>query len=206
MVWVLTRGFDVTEQARLYTRSGDDGTTGLFGGGRVGKDHPLVEAYGTVDELNAALGLAVAACPEPSTEDAFARFHAIFGSLQSRLFDVGADLATPLDSPHADKIVRISERHVSEIEAWIDEIDAENAPMRHFVLPGGSSVAAALHLARTICRRAERQVVTAAATSTINHHAGVFLNRVGDLLFSMARRANGALGRPDVPWQPETPE
>jgi cob(I)alamin adenosyltransferase len=136
---------------KLYTRTGDDGTTGLFGGERVGKDHPRVAAYGSVDELNAWLGLVSSAC-DPS-RPVHARFIAILATLQARLFELGADLATPADTRHESKIARIAPEHVTEAERFIDEIDAGNAPLRHFVLPGGSELASRLHVARTICRR-----------------------------------------------------
>ncbi|MEE8156150.1 MAG: cob(I)yrinic acid a,c-diamide adenosyltransferase, partial [Phycisphaerales bacterium] len=140
----------------LYTRTGDDGTTGLFGGDRVSKDHPRVAAYGTVDELNACVGLAVAAC---DTNDEYgSQLLRVFRELQSRLFDIGADLAAPMGSKHEDKIKRIDGDDVEQVEAWIDEIDAENEPMKCFVLPGGTELAARLHVARTVCRRAEREV------------------------------------------------
>jgi len=185
---------------KLYTKTGDDGSTGLFGGDRVGKDHPRVEAYGTVDELNAAVGLAAAAVT-PGTP-VMDRFAAIFSVLQSRLFDLGADLATPADSKHAEKVARISPAHVTEAEGWIDEIDARNEPMTHFVLPGGSDLAARLHLARTICRRAERLLVALANREDVTPETIVYLNRVSDLLFALARRANRELGVGDVPWVP----
>jgi cob(I)alamin adenosyltransferase len=183
----------------LYTRSGDDGTTGLFGGQRVGKDHPRVEAYGNLDELNAAIGVALAAC----TGDAAADLRAILADVQSHLFDVGADLATPEGSAHESKVTRFAPRHVKRIEAWIDEIDETNEPMSSFVLPGGTELAARLHLARTVCRRAERSMVTLARTETITEAAVVYVNRVSDLLFAMARRANRDAGVPDVPWVPD---
>ena len=141
---------------KLYTRTGDDGTTGLFGGGRVSKDHPRIEAYGTVDELNAGLGLAAAACGEDPTGR---RFREILASLQSRLFDIGADLATPEGSPLRSRLPGVGERHVAELERWIDEVDGAVPPIRTFVLPGGTELAARLHLARTVCRRAERLIV-----------------------------------------------
>ncbi|MCP3902951.1 MAG: cob(I)yrinic acid a,c-diamide adenosyltransferase [Planctomycetes bacterium] len=185
---------------KLYTKTGDDGTTGLFGGDRVGKDHPRVEAYGTVDELNAAVGLAAAAVDPGSA--GLDRIAAIFSSLQSRLLDLGADLATPAGSKHAGKVARLDAGHVGEVEGWIDEIDAANEPMTHFVLPGGTDLAARLHLARTICRRAERLLVTLGGSETVTPEAIVYLNRVSDLLFAMARLANLAAGVADVPWVP----
>lgn len=183
----------------LYTRTGDDGTTGLFGGERVGKDHPRVEAYGTVDELNAWLGLAAAGCDE--SRAMHTRFAAILGSLQSRLFDLGADLATPANSKHRGKVAPITEGHVSELEALIDEIDGGNEPMHSFILPGGTEAAARLHLARTVCRRAERAVVTLNRGEPVTPAGLVYLNRVSDLLFAMARRANRESGVADVPWR-----
>jgi cob(I)alamin adenosyltransferase len=188
--------------ARLYTRTGDDGTTGLFGGGRVGKDHPRVEAYGAVDELNAAFGLAAAACDE--SRDVHRRFLAVFREVQSRLFDLGADLATPAPAPGGSKqhagVRRISERDVAEAERWIDEVDAGNEPMRHFVLPGGCELSARLHVARTICRRAERRMVSLARMEHVTPEAIIYVNRISDLLFAMARRANRDAGVADVPW------
>lgn len=185
---------------KLYTKTGDDGTTGLFGGGRVEKCHPRVEAYGSVDELNAALGLAAAACDA----DAFGRESVlpILRRIQSRLFDLGADLATPIDSPHAGKIARITAEQAAEIETGIDEIDAGNAPLERFVLPGGTELAARLHGARTLCRRAERTIVALAAAEPLNQHAIVYMNRVSDLLFALARRVNREAGVADVPWIP----
>lgn len=184
---------------KLYTRTGDDGTTGLFGGDRVGKDDPRVEAYGTVDELNAALGLAAAACA--GDRPGQIRLRELIGELQSRLFDLGADLATPQDSKQRTKIVPIDARDVSAVEAWIDEIEAGNEEMRSFILPGGTEPAARLHAARTICRRAERRVISLARAETINEELVKYLNRVGDLLFAMARRANADAGVDDVPWR-----
>jgi len=183
---------------KLYTRTGDDGTTGLFGGDRVGKDDLRVEAYGTVDETNASLGLAVAACD--GQRAVHRRFLEILGEIQSRLFDIGADLATPAASKHEAKIRRVGDPDAAELERWIDEIDGANAPMQNFVLPGGTELAARLHLARTICRRAERRMVALARMETVNGAALKYVNRLGDLLFAMARRANGEAGVADVPW------
>lgn len=187
---------------KLYTRTGDDGMTGLFGGGRVSKDHPRVEAYGSVDELNATLGLAACAV---STSDFGTRLATMFATIQSQLFDIGADLATPADSAHADKVVRVDESAVTQLEGWIDEIDAQNEPMKTFVLPGGSELAARLHISRAICRRAERRLLPLDHAESINPLIGQYLNRLGDLLFAMARGANRDGGVPDVPWIPTTP-
>lgn len=183
----------------LYTRSGDDGSTGLFGGERVGKDHPRVEAYGTVDELNAWIGLAVAACGKTPLQE---KFRAVLTEVQSRLFDLGADLAAPAESPHRDKIAPTTSDHVREVERWIDEIDAGNEPIKRFVLPGGTELSGRLHVARAVCRRAERRVVVVTRITTISPHAVEFINRLSDLLFAMARRANTEAGVADVPWRP----
>jgi cob(I)alamin adenosyltransferase len=198
---------------KLYTRSGDDGSTGLFGGQRVLKNHPRVEAYGTVDELNAALGLAAAEITrllggsekpwmDSKPSGFLQRASAIIAQLQSRLFDIGADLATPEESKHESKVKRISDEQIAESERWIDEIDAGNQPMNTFVMPGGTELAARLHLARTICRRAERAIVCLQRDETITPGVLIYINRVSDLLFAMARRANAESGVADVPWIP----
>jgi cob(I)alamin adenosyltransferase len=185
---------------KLYTRTGDDGTTGLFGGQRVSKDHPRVAAYGTVDELNATLGLAAAACdPQRPLHTSLLD---IFAQLQSRLFDIGADLATPEGAKHESKITRITDEHVKEVERWIDEIDGGNKPMKSFIMPGGTELAARLHLARTVCRRAERSMIALSHTEPVGDGAVVYVNRVSDLLFAMARRVNREAGVEDVPWVP----
>ncbi len=190
---------------KLYTRTGDDGSTGLFGGGRVQKDHPRVEAYGNVDELNACIGW-VRAIPAPAAGPVagtpfFKRLSEILAQLQSRLFDLGADLATPPDSKHEDKVKRMTAAHVVEAEGWIDEVDAENSPIEVFILPGGTELAARLHIARTVCRRAERSMVHLAEAESVNPHTITYVNRISDMLFAMARRANKEAGVADVAWQ-----
>lgn len=184
---------------KLYTRSGDDGTTGLFGAGRVPKDHTRVTAYGEVDELNATLGVAVVLCNEH--DSVIERIGAMLRAVQNTLFDLGADLATPPDSKHEHQIKRIGERHIQGLEKAIDEIDSGNAALKQFILPGGTELAARLHLARTICRRAERAVVTLTHSESVNDATLVYLNRLSDLLFAMARRANAAAGHTDVLWK-----
>jgi len=181
---------------KLYTRQGDDGSTGLFGGQRVGKDALRVEAYGTIDELNSVLGLADCACDQDELK-------AIIAGLQPRLFDLGADLCTPRDSPHADKVARIEQRHVEELERLIDSVCEPLQPMKQFVLPGGCELAARLHVARCVCRRAERILVSLDREDSIGDHVRAYVNRLSDLLFAMARRANQLSGVPDVPWTPE---
>ncbi len=183
---------------KLYTKTGDDGTTGLYGGGRVMKNHPRIEAYGTVDELNSWLGVCSAVCDKSNEGESL-----IFGmltQLQSRLFDLGADLATPSGSTTQERVARIGQRHVIEAEHFIDEIDGGNEPIRAFVLPGGTALAANLHVARTVCRRAERLLVALNEDNSIGHAPIQFLNRLSDLFFAMARRANLARGVADLPW------
>ena len=181
---------------KLYTKRGDAGQTDLFGGQSTSKHALRVEAYGCVDELNAALGLASAACDDDALRSAI-------HELQARLFELGADLATPQPAAgDKDKaaIPRIAPAHVEAIERQIDAIDATLEPMRHFILPGGSEPASRLHLARTLCRRAERCVVALAEREDVGPAVIVYLNRLGDLLFVLARQANQLAGVADVPW------
>ncbi|WP_322823299.1 cob(I)yrinic acid a,c-diamide adenosyltransferase [Chloroflexus sp.] len=176
---------------KIYTRTGDAGETGLFGGQRVRKDDLRVQAYGTVDECNAALGVARAAGPDPALD-------AVLAVVQNQLFVVGADLASPGESPY---IPRVSAELTSFLEEQIDAMEAELSPLRQFILPGGHPVAAHLHLARTICRRAERVVVTLAAEEEVRPEILTYLNRLSDFLFVAARIANARTGASDVPWQ-----
>ena len=183
---------------KLYTRTGDDGTTGLFGGGRVNKDSPRIHAIGEVDELNAALGWARAACPRGPLADTLL-------VVQHRLFELGADLATALPnngSPDRPAIPRIHADHITEAELQIDGADGPNPPLRQFILPGGTEASARLHLARAVCRRAERALNALSACEPINPLTGVYLNRASDLLFALARAANRIQGADDVPWHP----
>jgi cob(I)alamin adenosyltransferase len=180
---------------KIYTRTGDAGETALFGGGRVTKSHPRVEAYGDVDELNAVLGWAAAVTADGPTRD---RLHV----LQGDLFAVGAHLATPDDGAGRPRpwIPAIPEDRVAQMEAWIDEADAVLPPLRAFILPGGSAGAAALHLARTICRRAERRIVRLAHDEPIEPSILVLLNRMSDYLFTVARLENHKAGTADPIW------
>lgn len=180
---------------KLYTKRGDSGATDLFGGQRVDKDALRVEAYGTVDELNSVLGLAASGCPSPQMQ-------AILVSLQSRLFEIGADLATPRKDSDEDKsiIPRITMAQVEQMEQMIDAACADVPEMKSFVLPGGTELAARLHLARTVCRRAERVCVALHKREPIGDAVIVYLNRLSDLLFAMARQANHEAGVADVPW------
>lgn len=178
---------------RIYTRTGDKGDTGLFGGQRVPKDHLRVEAYGTVDELNAVLGIARAAEPPPLTA-------AALEPLQLLLFELGAELATPPDK--SQRSTGVTQADVEAMEREIDRAEAQLAPLKTFILPGGTPVAAALHHARTVCRRAERQVVALRRQEPDTSLLTVqVLNRMADLLFVLARLANHEAQREDVPWK-----
>jgi cob(I)alamin adenosyltransferase len=168
---------------RVYTKSGDAGETSLVDGSRVSKADPRVVAYGDVDELNSLLGVARAALDDAQLNDAL-------GKIQNELFIVGADLASPLSV----QVPRIKEEHVAEMERLIDLLLEELEPLREFILPGGTQSGATLHLARAVSRRAERSVVALAAGSGINEQALVYLNRLSDLLFVMARVANKRAG------------
>ena len=170
----------------LYTRTGDDGTTGLSGGGRIEKDSDCMHAVGDVDELNAALGMVGDENLQP---------------LQALLFELGADLATPKG---VGGIPRISQADVDHLETWIDQAEEANEPLKTFVLPGGCDFASKLHYARTVCRRAERSVTTLCQNDGCSKEALVLLNRMSDLLFAMARSANKLVGLGDIPWLPRT--
>jgi cob(I)alamin adenosyltransferase len=177
---------------KLYTKSGDRGETGLYGGQRVGKDDPRIAAYGQVDELNAAVGLAVSAC----CDDVWV---GQFRQLQDRLFVLGAELADP---DRRMKTPTISQADITSLEESIDAATAETPALKHFILPGGCELAARLHLARAICRRAERAVVYLAGREQVGEAVIPFLNRLSDLLFAWARLANHRSGTTEVPWRP----
>ena len=211
---------------KIYTRTGDDGTTALGTGARIAKNHQRVIAYGTVDETNAALGLARALLQHPAPTPAANTLetthrdgHAIaslldgiLANVQNDLFDLGADLCVPETGRNPDQKpdqktdnqrLRLSTNQISRLEGNIDRLNETLAPLRSFVLPGGTPPAAALHMARTICRRAEREVVTLAADTTepVSAHAITYLNRLSDLLFVASRYLNHQAGG-DVLWQP----
>ncbi|RKH31733.1 cob(I)yrinic acid a,c-diamide adenosyltransferase [Corallococcus sicarius] len=183
---------------KIYTKTGDAGETGLFGGGRVPKDDALVDAYGEVDELNATLGLA-RTFSLPADLDHFLQ------RLQEQLFTLGAVLATPPQSRAAAHIPELKPEWVEEMERHIDRYEEELPKMTHFILPGGASSAAALHLARTVCRRAERRVVSLLREDRAPPAVAMYLNRLSDLLFVVARLVNFRAGLPDVKWIPEKP-
>lgn len=180
---------------KIYTRRGDSGETDLFGSGRVPKDHLRVEAYGAVDELNATLGLCAATTPESELRE-------FVQSLQCGLFELGAYLATP-EARHREtmKMHEPSEAAIAALEARIDAFEAELPPLERFVLPGGTLSAAHFHLARTVCRRAERLAVALDRAESLAPSAVMYLNRLSDLLFVLARVANHRAGVPDVEWE-----
>jgi cob(I)alamin adenosyltransferase len=178
---------------KVYTRTGDEGTTGLGGGQRVPKDSPRIEAYGTVDELNSAVGAAVAAGLDPSIAAALAR-------IQNELFHLGSDLCVLEQDKAKTPVPRIEARNVEELERWMDEMSRELAPLANFVLPGGAPGAALLHLARTVCRRAERRALALSRREPIGAHVIPYLNRLSDALFVAARYENLRKGRADVLW------
>jgi cob(I)alamin adenosyltransferase len=171
----------------LYTRTGDDGTTGTVGGERIEKDSGRMHAVGDVDELNAALGMVGDEKLQP---------------LQSVLFELGADLA----SPGSDATMRIKQADIDHIEQWIDTVEKDNEQLSTFVLPGGCELSAKLHFARTVCRRAERYVTTLYRNGGCTKEALVLLNRISDLLFAMARSKNKMTGVGDIPWKPRAEE
>ena len=175
---------------KIYTRTGDRGETSLFGGARVAKNDPRIEAYGTVDELNSTLGVARASWPE-SPIDA-----ALHGA-QMDLFEIGAHLA----SPGTSRFTGVGAERIEQLERGIDSMEAELAPLKSFILPGGTLAAAQLHVARTICRRAERLVVALHDESAETQSTIAYLNRLSDYLFVAARFANRQHGVDDVPWQ-----
>jgi cob(I)alamin adenosyltransferase len=180
---------------KIYTKTGDAGDTGLFGGGRVAKNHPRVEAYGDVDELNAVLGVVRASEPMPRIDD-------VLLLIQRDLFAIGALLATPDRDKmrqHLEK-ARIDDARVRELEHAIDDADTELEPLRAFILPGGTPKAAALHVARTVCRRAERRIVELSASTEIPPLVVIYLNRLSDLLFTLARVANRRAGAAEETW------
>ena len=180
---------------KIYTRTGDRGETGLFGGGRVPKDHPRVAAYGDVDELNSAIGVARAAEP-------VALHDGLLESIQRDLFAIGGHLATPDPDKVRKALARaeLDESHTAAFERVMDDAETELPPLRAFVLPAGTPKAAALHLARTVCRRAERSVIHLSHEADVPELFIVYLNRLSDLLFTLARLANHRAGSGDVVW------
>ena len=180
---------------KIYTRGGDKGETSLGDGRRVAKDDLRVEAYGTADEANAAVGLARLHCGALPEADA------MLGRIQNDLFDLGADLCVPGDSRKDDGALRIVQSQIDRLEAEIDSLNGQLAPLNSFILPGGSPAAAYLHLARTVARRAERLICALAREEAVNPLAIAYINRLSDHLFVLARHVNGK-GAKDVLWVP----
>lgn len=178
---------------KIYTKTGDRGETGLFGGARVSKAHLRVDAYGLTDELNSVLGLARSEPLDKNTER-------LLAEVQSQLFNLGAELATSPDSKAALNIPLVSDVEIGALEQAIDQAESELPPLKTFVLPGGSRGAALLHLARTVCRRAERKLVRLAQSEPVRDEAVRYLNRLSDTLFVLARLENLRAGIADVPW------
>jgi len=172
---------------RIYTRTGDDGSTGLTGGTRIAKDHPRVEAIGAIDELNSAIGVVIAQVLPESLD-------AMLTGIQHTLFDLGGELSMP-------ETVLVSDEEITRLEQWLDTLNAELPPLKEFILPGGSTAAANCHLARAVCRRAERRLHTLAQRESVNRASFGYLNRLSDLLFVMARELNRTTGKPDVFWR-----
>lgn len=180
---------------RIYTKTGDTGKTGLFGGGRVSKANRRVAAYGEVDELNAVLGWVIT----QTTHDALVERLTL---LQSDLFSIGAHLATPDGARTHVHLPPLPDSRIAEMESWIDDADATLPELKSFILPGGSTGGAALHIARAVCRRAERVVVELAAHETVDPQILVYLNRLSDLLFVLARAENARAGFAEAKWLP----
>ena len=180
---------------KIYTKNGDCGQTGLFQGPRVSKDDARIEAYGTVDELSSVLGITRSGEGLPEEIDK------VLERIQHQLFSLGAELATPNPTEHGTQL--ITSAATDWVEQAIDRFDVKLPPLTNFILPAGTPAAASLHFARVVCRRAERRVVTLATVTELSPHVLAYVNRVGDLLFVLARAANAAAGTPDVPWVQE---
>jgi len=180
-------------KAILYTRGGDKGETSLYGASRVPKDSPRVDAYGTIDELNCCIGVALAVCKHEEISSPLKR-------VQAELFIAGADLATELSAKGGARVPRIQKKDTQQLEKVIDEIQGKLPRLKSFILPGGSQLSSSLHLARAVCRRAERRVVTLGRTENINPEMVPYLNRLSTFLFNLARRGNVLEGFDDEVW------
>ena|SRR5437867_3515997 len=182
-------------KSKLYTRTGDAGETALFGGRRVPKDHPRVEAYGAVDELNSTLGVAVAFLARGALASALQ-------GIQNELFNIGSELASETGKrAEAGRLFLNAESKIAGIEEMIDMYDAKVEPLRTFILPSGSRAGALLHLCRTVCRRAERAVITVARAEPVNPELLRYLNRLSDLMFVLARYVNKTARKPETQWR-----
>jgi cob(I)alamin adenosyltransferase len=187
---------------KIYTRTGDAGTTGLVDGSRIAKHDPRMMAVGDVDEANSAIGLAIVALRGGGDKSDMGDEAAMLQTIQNDMFDLGADLATPVvEGDEPEWVLRIVASQVERLEREIDRMNAELKPLDSFILPGGSPAAAAIHLARAVTRRAERSAAAAAAQVALNPQALAYINRLSDHLFVMARRVNGN-GATDIKWVP----
>lgn len=181
---------------KIYTKTGDKGETGLFGGDRVSKDSIRISAYGTIDELNSFIGYTITEIKDASVKDNLIK-------IQNYLFIIGSDLATPETEKNAKlNIQRTPELFINEIEKMIDHYDAKLDELKNFILPGGSKSASLLHICRTVCRRAEREVVSLKKSVTIGDNIIIFLNRLSDLFFVLSRYENKVSNHPDTKWLP----
>jgi len=186
---------------RVYTRTGDKGETGLAGGQRVAKDSPRIEAYGTVDELNATVGIVRALNRDLRKHSAVrAELEGVLRQVQQQLFDLEADLATPAEEGRTVP-ARIGESQVKEMEALMDRWQKDLKPLKSFVLPGGGKLSSFLHQCRTVCRRAERQVVKLSRQEEVGHWPQIYLNRLGDLFFVLSRWISHHLQEPETLWE-----
>lgn len=185
---------------KVYTRTGDKGETSLVGGRRLPKDHVRIETYGTTDELNTVLGLARSLVLQEEQTSDWRNFEEILRAIQQKLFDLGSELATHEEDAYPGQL-KMVETDVLWLETTIDALNSQLPPLRSFVLPGGSTLNAQLHQARTVCRRAERLVIRLSAEAPINPYLRIFLNRLSDLLFVMARWASKRLGVLETLWQ-----
>lgn len=181
---------------KIYTKVGDGGDTYLFGGGKVRKDHPRVNAYGDVDELNSVLGWAASLTQDSEILETLEL-------IQKELFVLGADLATPPDARPPKAVPRIGSKEIARLEKIIDKISKQLPALTHFILPGGSSLGAALHLARAVCRRAERVLIPLMGSDKSIQDAQIYMNRLSDFLFILARRANQKAGGKETLWRPK---
>lgn len=187
---------------KVYTRKGDGGQTGIWGGVRLSKDEARMEAIGTVDELNAAVGLAAAAARDAGCFGDQDPVRGLLGSVQEDLLVIGTELMAPGRDGSAASLPRLADADVTRLEAAIDDLTGTLPELRNFIVPGGTETAARLHAARTVCRRAERRVITLRRKEGVNPQVCAYLNRLADLLFVLARYANHAAGAADIVWAP----
>jgi len=185
---------------KVYTRHGDKGETHLVGGARVPKDDARIESYGTIDELNSVLGIVRAANDAAAPSATKTRLDQILRQVQNELFDLGSELATPPDAAW-EGMIRIGAAQIEVLERTIDECQEELAPLKSFVLPGGGMIAAFLHQARTVCRRAERDILRLMRKEPVGEHVLGYVNRLSDLLFVLSRWVSHALGEPEYLWE-----